>query len=71
MKHIQNIPYKTYIKLYIWKIYIYFIKYNSICNYMYNSRSIQIIYMKHLLLYGAYKTLHIKHILNVQFIYIW
>ena len=25
MKHVQNIPYKTYIKLYIRKIYIYFL----------------------------------------------
>ena len=68
MKHVQNIPYKTYIKLYIWKIYTFFIQYNSICNYMYNSSSIQMIYMEHLLLYVAYKTLHTKHILNIQII---
>ena len=37
MKHIPNVAYKKYIKLYIWKIYLYFIEYNSICTYLYNS----------------------------------
>ena len=37
MKHIPNVAYKKYIKPYIWKIYLYFIEYNNICTYLYNS----------------------------------